>query len=70
MPNRYMNQDDGLLDLIKVGTAMASPGLTLFGFPIENWAYVMSITVGAVYLIERAPSVWNILTKVYRKVFK
>lgn len=65
-----MNSDDDLLDLVKVGTALASPGLTLFGMPISDWAYVMSLTVGAFYLIEKAPIVWGALQKIKQKVFR
>lgn len=42
-------------DTAKVTLATGAPALTLFGYPVETWGYVLSAIVSLMFIIEKLP---------------
>lgn len=42
-------------DTAKVALATGAPALTLFGYPVETWGYVLSAIVSLMFIIEKIP---------------
>lgn len=44
-------------DTVKVGLATGAPVLTIAGYPVEQWGYVLSAIVALFVIIEKSPVV-------------
>ena len=42
-------------DVVKLGVAVSPPTLTILGFPVEQWTFVLSAIVSILFIIEKAP---------------
>lgn len=65
-----MQDNDAILDFVKMTSATAPAGLTVLGYPIDDWAYVVSITVGLFFVIEKLPAVLDSLKELKRRFTK
>lgn len=65
-----MDEKDTLLDFVKMTSATAPAGLTVLGYPIDDWAYVVSITVGLLFIIEKLPAVLDSIKELKRRFTK
>ena len=60
-------------DGIKIGASIAPTTLAFFSIPVDQWAWVFSIIVSLLFMIEKAPIVYvrvKSLIKVIRNKFK
>lgn len=44
-------------DVIKVGAAVSPSVLTLFGIPVDQLAWILSIIVSCLFIVEKTPTV-------------
>jgi hypothetical protein len=44
-------------DAVKVGVATSPATLSLFGYPMADWGYVLSAIVSVMFIIEKTPVV-------------
>lgn len=65
-----MNDNDSFMDLIKIASATTPAGLTVLGYPIEDWAFIVSITVGLFFIIEKLPATLDSIKEMKRRIFK
>ncbi len=42
-------------DAVKAGVAVSSPVLALFGYPVEQWGFVLSAIVALLFIVEKLP---------------
>lgn len=50
-----MNVYEHIPDTLKAGVAVAAPGLTLLGVPVEEWTFILSGIVSIIFIIEKLP---------------
>lgn len=46
-------------DELKVGMSVSPPALYLFGVPVQEWTYVLSMVVSILFIIEKSPNVYK-----------
>lgn len=52
-----IRQVNDTLDVVKVSVATGAPVLTVAGYPVEQWGYVLSAIVALFVIIEKSPIV-------------
>lgn len=52
---RFFQLTQDTSDVIKVGTAVSAPTLSLFGVPVEQWTFILSGIVSILFIIEKSP---------------
>lgn len=45
-------------DSAKVGISVSAPALTLLGVGLEDWSYILAMTVSVVFIIEKVHKWW------------
>jgi len=45
-------------DSAKVGVSLSAPALTLMGVTLEDWSYILAMTVSVVFIIEKIHKWW------------
>lgn len=48
---------DQVPDGVKVVASVSTPVLSILGFPVEQWGFVLSAIVAAMFIIEKLPMV-------------
>ena len=61
-----MDNIDEIVDASKLLVATLPVGFTFLGLPIETWSFMVSITVGLFYLVEKLPSVIKSVKQMWR----
>jgi hypothetical protein len=54
-------------DTFKVVGTGSPPVLHMFGVPVEQWSFIISIIIGLFYIIEKLPKVVASIKLMYRK---
>lgn len=57
-------------DSFKVVGGSSPPVLHMFGVPVEQWSFIISIVIGLFYIIEKLPKVLDSIKFMYRKLRK
>lgn len=57
---------DQVPDSIKVVAAGAAPALTLMGFTLEEWTFILSGIVSLLFIIEKLPKVLSVIRQFWK----
>jgi hypothetical protein len=57
---------DQVPDSIKVVAASAAPALTLMGFTLEEWTFILSGIVSVLFIIEKLPKVLSVIRQFWK----
>lgn len=57
-------------DFIKGGAAFGVPTVSMFGIPVQEWMYIMSLFAATLLVLERLPSVYGTLSGLYARFKK
>lgn len=59
---------DQVPDSLKVVAASAAPALTLMGFTLEEWTFILSGIVSLLFIIEKLPKVFTAIGQIWIKL--
>ena len=62
-----MNDTNEVVNTAKMLVSVAPVGFTVLGLPIETWSYIVSISVGLFYLIEKFPAVLDSIQHIRKR---